>query len=252
MEVVHARAIQRRGGGGDARGRDVVGVDEIGGAAPADLVRPPEHRRLHGEGGIRGEAEVAAGAVHRERPEAHGGDLVLLPVHARRLLVGHLVDAVVRGGLRRRVVGDGAGAVVLGRAEHRGRGEVGHARDAITVDLHRLEHVRGAHHVDEGAPRGILTAERHLPGGEMDDARDLLLAHHADERILVGDVPAHHRHGLEGCVAHEHAHAPRVVAEVVHDGALAGGEEPLHHPRSDTAERARDQGRHRSKPPVWV
>ncbi len=252
MQVVDARAVEGRGGGGDAGLGDVVGEDEVGGPAPADLIGPAEHGRLHGEGRIGGEPEVAAGPVDGQGPEAHRRDLVLLPVDARGLLVGHLVDAVVRGRPRGRVVGDGPGAVVLGRAEDGGRREIRHATDLRAVHLHRLEHIGGADHVDEGAACGVLAAERHLPGGQVDDARDLPLAHHAHERVLVGDVTAHHGDVLQRRLAHEHAHAPGVVAEVVHDGPLAGGEETLHHPGADAAERARHEGRHRWKPPVWV
>jgi hypothetical protein len=86
----------------------------------------------------------------------------------------------------------------------------------------------------------------------VDHPGDLVLAHHPHERVLVRDVAAHHGDIMERCFAKEHAHPPRIVAEIVDHGALAGGEEPLHHPGPDAAERARDQRRHRSKPPVWV
>src|SRR5256886_7689031 len=90
------------------------------------------------------------------------------PVDPRGLLVGDLVDAVVRRREPGRVVSDRAGRIELGRAED-GRG--GGVDDALHPPLAGpggLEDVRGADDVDQGTLRRVLAAERDLPGREMD------------------------------------------------------------------------------------
>jgi hypothetical protein len=89
-----------------------------------------------------------------------------------------------------------------------------------------------------------LTAERHLPGGEVNDAPDSMIAHDALELRLVGDVATHQTEPLRRVGAGDHAHAPRVVAQFEHNGLLAGGQQSADHPRADAAERAGDQRCH--------
>src|SRR5439155_13412839 len=136
----------------------------------ADLERTAEDGGLHRQGRIGGEPEVAARPVDRQGTKAGRGDPVLLPVDARRLLVGDLVHAVVRGRVRGRVVRDRPGRIEAGRAEdRRGRG-VDHALDLAGGRARDVEDVRGADDVDRGAARRVLPAERDLPGGEVDHA----------------------------------------------------------------------------------
>src|ERR671919_1580040 len=75
-------------------------------------------------------ASVGAAVTPKSRPgpytapEPRRADPVLVPVDACGLLVGDLVDTVVRGGARRRVVAQRARWVQGGRPEHRRRGGV--------------------------------------------------------------------------------------------------------------------------------
>ena len=244
MQVVHARAVERRAGGGDQGARDIVHEDQVGGAPVGDAVGPAEHRRLHGQRGRRRHPEVAPGPVDRERAEAHRSEPVLLPVDARGLFVGDLVDAVVCRREPRRVVSDGAGRVEARRAEDRRGGGVDDALDLARRGARGLEDVRRADDVDARAPRGVLAAERDLPRRQMDDAADPVLLHDADDGLAIGDVAAHRDDAPRHVGRDDHPHAPRVVGEVEDDGALARGEQSADHPRADTAERSGHQGGH--------
>src|SRR6266850_3220863 len=241
VQVVDAGAVEPRRGRGQECARHVLGVDEVGRAVPADLEAPSEDGRFHRQGRIGGEPEIAAGSVDRERAEARGANSVLLPVNTRGLLVGHLVDTVVRGRPRRRVVLDRSRRIEARRAEHRRRGGVDHALHLAGRRARHLEDVGGAGDVDRGAAGRVLAAERDLPGGEEDDPPDPVVAHDALELRAVGDVAAHHGEALRRVGTGDHAHAPRVVAQIEHHGPLAGGQQSADHPRADAAERAGDQ-----------
>jgi len=83
-----------------------------------------------------------------------------------------------------------------------------------------------------------------LPGGEVDDAADAVLAHDADQRVAIGDVAAHQDDARGDVVAGDHAQAPRIVAEIEGHRPLTVGEQAADDPRADAAERAGHQGRH--------
>ena len=176
VQVVDARAVERRPRGPDERAGHVLRVDQIGRAAPAQLEGPAQHGGLHGQRGRGRHADVAAGTVHRLRPEAGGADAVLFPVNAREGLVGHLVHAVVGGGVVRRVVAQRPRRIECGRAEHGRRRRVDDALDLAAAAPRHLEHVGGADDVDQGPAGGILPTQRHLPGRQVDDATHVVLA----------------------------------------------------------------------------
>jgi hypothetical protein len=100
-------------------------------------------------------------------------------------------------------------------------------------------------HVDERAARRVLPAERHLPGGEMDDPPHVVLVHDPADGVAVGDVAAHERHALRHVLAGDHAQSPRILAQIEHDGPLTVGQQDARHPRADAAEAAGDERRHR-------
>ena len=129
---------------------------------------------------------------------------MLVPVDPRGVLVGDLVDAVVCRREPGRVVFDRAGRIELGRAED-GRG--GGVDDALHPPLARpgrLEDVRGADDVDQGALRRVLATERDLPGREMDDAAGRVVAYDADQGVTIGNVAAHDRDPARDVVARDH------------------------------------------------
>src|SRR5437773_11771036 len=61
MQVVDAGAVEPRARSGEERPRHILGEDEVGASAPADLEGATEHGSLHGERGIGGESEVSPG-----------------------------------------------------------------------------------------------------------------------------------------------------------------------------------------------
>jgi hypothetical protein len=65
--------------------------------------------------------------------------------------------------------------------------------------------------LDRGAAGRVLTAERDLPGGEVDDPPNPVVAHDALELRAVGDVAAHQGEALRRVGTGDHAHAPRVA-----------------------------------------
>src|SRR2546422_4531883 len=128
--------------------------------SPPNLERASEHGGLHGECRIGGDAEVAPGPVDREGAKAHRGQPVLLPVDPRGLLVGDLVDAVVRRREPGRVVFDRAGRGEGGCAGDGGGGGVDDTLHPPLAGSRRLEDVCSTDDVDQGAPRRVLAAER--------------------------------------------------------------------------------------------
>src|SRR5439155_1237905 len=227
--------------------RDILDVDEVGPPAPPNLERASGHGGLDGERRIGGDAEVAPGPVDGEGAKAHRGQPVLRPVDPRGLLVGDLVDAVVRRRESGRVVFDRAGRVEVGRAEDGGGGGVDDTLHPNLAGSRRLEDVCSTDDVDQGAPRRVLAAERDLPGREMDDAADRVVAHDADQGVAVRDVAPHARDPARDVVPRDHPRPPRVVPDVEDDGTLTRRQEPAHDPRADAAERAGHQGRHEPK-----
>src|SRR2546430_17046350 len=89
------------------------------------------------------------------------------PVDPRGLLVGDLVDAVVRRREPGRVVFDRAGRVEVGRAEDGGGGGVDDTLHPPLAGPRRLAGACSTHDVDQGAPRPVLPAKRGLPAREL-------------------------------------------------------------------------------------
>ena len=134
-----------------------------------------------------GHALVAPGPVDDVRPDADRRDAVLVPEHARRALVGELVDAVERrrsgaAGFRS---GRGVGCVVDGS-----RARVRETGDPLQPGLDGLEDHDRPEDVHVCASHRVRAAERHLERREMDDPRDLVLVERAADRASVGDVAA--------------------------------------------------------------
>ena len=85
--------------------------------------------------------------------------------------------------------------VEAGRPEHRRRGDVDDARRRGRRVARAASNTLAVPTTLISAPRGgILAAERHLPGGEVDDAVDVVIADGARDRVAVGDVAAHDGH----------------------------------------------------------
>src|SRR2546430_4916178 len=135
------------------------------------------------------------------RPESRPGpytdsgrkpiDGILCSSDARGLLVGDLVDSVVRGRVRRRGVLDRPRRIEARPTEDRRRRGVHHPLDLAAGGARGLEDVRGADDVDRGASRRVLTAEWDLPGREVDHAPDRVVADDAPQALAVGDVTVH-------------------------------------------------------------
>jgi hypothetical protein len=105
----------------------------------------------------------------------------------------------------------------------------------------RLEHVDRPDHVDAGAERRIVAAERHLERGEMDDVCDLLLVERELEQVEVGDVDADPVYERELVGTHQQLHPPWVVAHVECNHVHAFAHQLANRPGADTAVGARHE-----------
>ena len=172
---------------------------------------------------------VAAGSVHRERPQPDAGNAVVGRVDRGGSLVRELEDAVERAR------SDIAVTVVdRSRACVRDRG-------LEPEPLRRLEDVDRSGHVDLRAEHRVLANERHLQRGEVDDVGDLVLGEDPLDGLELGEVAADELHRVEFVRRPDQAKSAEVVAEVEcdHVGSLA--DECERRPRPDAAERAGDE-----------
>src|SRR5439155_18159118 len=127
-----------------------------------------------------------------------------------------------------RVVFDRAGRVEVGRTEDGSGGGVDDALHPTLAGPRRLEDVCSTDDVDQGAPRRVLAAERDLPGREMDDAADRVVAHDADQGVAVRDVAAHDPDAARDVVPRDDPPPPRGVPDFKDDGTLTPRQLPAH------------------------
>jgi hypothetical protein len=91
---------------------------------------------------------VATGAIDDVGAQGNAGELLFVPIDARRAFVGLFVDAVQGGGVTRPMPWPDFATVAVGGVIDGYRRGVDHFVDAIFALVGRLKHVDGAHYVD--------------------------------------------------------------------------------------------------------
>ena len=104
-----------------------------------------------------------------------------------------------------------------------------------------LKHIHRADNIDACSQWRIGPAKRHLQGCKVNDIANLILVERALERRQVGNVATHKGHFRQLSFGHNQLEPARVAGEIEHHRRGALTRQVAHHPRADTAQRARNK-----------